>query len=185
MKRSLSLLLLACLVLAPARAELLGRVIEITAVPGWKIAASDDENDASSRFPLLKYVPADGRHASLVVSLLPANTPRHEVTDFASLTRFNLMMSRPYLADAVTAPEPAPLKVIDGIGVQLTHEDPALIGKPVPSDENRFVTVASVLLAGRYLVHAELFYDERDSVDFKEGMKILLSASPRPMNPPI
>jgi hypothetical protein len=185
MKRLAAVLLLSCLVLAPLRAELLGKVIEVTAIPGWKSVEPLEPGQAIPPFPVLKYVPVDGHNAAVLLSLLPANVPGHEVTDLASLKRFNLLASTPYLAAPDAKPVVNELKVTGGIGVYLTNEDPALVGKPVPPNEYRIATTATLLLDGQYLIHATVFYDELDSADLKEGLKILLSATAHSPNPPI
>jgi hypothetical protein len=144
-----------------------------------------DSGQPPPPYPILKYVPTDGRNAALLLSLLPANVPGHEVTDLDSLKRFNLLAARPYLPrpeDKLAATE---LKVNGGVGVLTTSQDATLVGKPVPPGEFRIATSASVLLDGGYLIHATLFYDELDSTAFKEGIKILLSAGVRSANPPI
>jgi hypothetical protein len=185
MKRSAVFLLLACLLVAPLRAEPLGKAIEITAPAGWKSVAPLEPGQPQPPFPILRYVPTDGRNASVLLTLLPATVPGHEVTDLASLKRFNLMASRPYLPSPDATPTATELTVPGGIGVYLTNEDPALVGKPVPPNEYRIATTATVLIDGQYLIHATVFYDEHGSADFKEGLKILLSASTHETNPPI
>lgn len=185
MKRLVAALLLSCLMLVSLRAEMLGPALEVTATAGWKSVEPLDPSQSPPPFPILKYVPADGRNAAILLSLLPANVPGHEVTDLGSLKRLNLLASRPYLPGPDANPTVTELKVPGGIGVLITSEDPALVGKPVPPNEYRIATTASVLLDGQYLIHATLFYDELDSVEFKEGIKILLSAGVHSANPPI
>jgi hypothetical protein len=185
MKRLVAALLLSCLVLAPLRAELLGKNIDVTTIPGWKSVEPLEPGQPVPPFPVLKYVPVDGRNAAILLSLLPANVPGHEVTDLASLKRFNLLASTPYLPSPDTKPAAKELNVPGGIGVLITNEDPALAGKPVPPNEYRIATTATLLLDGQYLIHATLFYDELDSAEFTEGMKILLSAGAHTANPPI
>lgn len=182
MKRLAAVLLLASLVLAPLRAEMLGKVLEVPAVPGWKSVEPLDPGQPHLPFPVLKYVPVDGRNAAVMLSLLPANVPGHEVTDLASLKRFNRSASASYLPDPEDNPVPTDLKVPGGIGVYLSCVDQALVGKPVPPNEYRIATTATVLLDGQYLVHATIFHDELDSADLKEALKILLSIAPRPAN---
>src|SRR5688572_7350394 len=185
MKRLFVVVLFACVSFSPLRAESLGRVIEVTAVPGWRSVDPLEQGQPQPPFPILKYVPTDGRNAAILLSLIPANVPGHEVTDLDSLKRFNLMAARPYLPSPDAKPAVTELKVPGGLGVLITSEDPALVGKPVPPNEFRIATTATVLLDGGHLIHATLFYDELDSADFKDGIKILLSAGPRSTNPPI
>jgi hypothetical protein len=185
MKRFFVVLLLVCFASFPLRAEPLGRVIEVTAVPGWHRVDPLESGEPQPPVPILKYVPVDGRNAAILLSLLPANVPGHEVTDLDSLKRLNLAAARRYLPNPADKPAATELKVPGGIGVLITSEDPALAGKPVPPNEFRIVTTASILLDGGHLVHAKLFYDELNSADFKEGIKILLSAGVHSANPPI
>ena len=185
MKRFVVVLLLACFAHFPLRAEPLGPVIVVTAVPGWHSVDPVEPGQPQPPVPILKYVPVDGRNAAVLLSLLPANVPGHEIADLDSLKRFTLLAARRYLPNPKDKPTATELKVPGGIGVLITSEDPELAGKPVPPNEFRIVTTASVLLDGGYLVHAKLFYDEPNSADFKEGLKILLSAGAHSTNPPI
>jgi len=185
MKRLVVILPLICVALLSLRAESLGRNIEVTAVPGWRSVDPLDGGGEQPPFPVLKYEPTDGRNAALLLSLIPANVPGHEVTDLESLKRFNLMAARPYLPSPDAKPTVTELKVRGGMGVLITSVDPTLAGKPVPPNEYRIASTATILLDGGYLIHATLFHDELDSADFKEGIKILLSAGARATNPPI
>jgi hypothetical protein len=185
MKRFVVVLVLSFFAFSPLAAEPLGRDIEVTGVSGWRSVDPLDPGQSHPPYPILKYVPTDGRNAALLLSLLPANMPGHEVTDVDSLKRFNLLAARPYLPSPEHKTAVTELKVNGGVGVMITSQDAALVGKPVPPGEFRVATSASVLLDGGYLIHATLFYDELDSPAFKEGIKILLSAGAHPSNPPI
>jgi hypothetical protein len=176
MKRLFAFLLLSSFVLASGRAELLGNAVEVTAAPGWKSVSAVEPGQTPPPFPVIKFVPADGRNAAVLLSLLPANAPGYEVNDLASLTRFNLVAARPFLPGPDAKPPLTPLKVSGGIGGYIVNEDPALVGKPVPPDEYRIAATATVLLEGKYLINCTIFYDEKDSPDFKEALHILLSA---------
>ena len=185
MKRLLSALLLCSLALAPLHADSLGKALEIFPTEGWKSVEAIIPGETLPPFPILKFVPKDGRNAAIFLSLVPANVPGYEVTDLDSLKRFNFNASKPYLPDPSVMPTVTELKVAGGIGVSITNEDPALVGKPVPPNEYRIVTTATILLDGQYLIHASIFYDELDSREFKESLKILLSASPQTKSPAI
>jgi len=163
--------------LVSARADLLGTAVDVLPAQGWKSISAIEPGQTPPPFPTLKFVPADGRNAAVILSLLPANAPGYEVNDLASLTRFNLVAARPFLSAPDARPPLTELKIAGGIGGYIVNEDPDLVGKPVPPDEYRIAATATVLLEGKYLIHCTIFYDEKDSRDFKEALKLLLSAS--------
>jgi hypothetical protein len=185
MKRLALLLLLSCFTLARAHAEMLGANVAVTAVAGWKRVDPLPPRQSAPPYPVLKFVPTDGRNAALLLSLLPANVPGYEVTDLASLKGFNLVASRPFLASPDARPPVTELAVPGGLGVAITNEDPALVGKAPPPGEYKIATTASLLLGGKTLVHCTIFYDERDSTELKEALKIILSATTPAQDPKI
>ena len=174
MKRFALLFLLAALV--PLRADTLGGAIRITPVSGWILEEAPTSGQEEPAFPTLRYVPKDGRNASLVLTLLPTNVPGLTITNVVSLARLNLLLAQPYLANPEDTPPFTELEIPDGIAVCITNEDPALIGKPVPPGEYRIATSASVLLDRKHLIHATIFYDEKDSPELRQALQILLSA---------
>lgn len=176
MKRLLLLCFVASLTAARLAADMLGSAVEVNPVAGWKSVSPLLPGQEQPPYPVLKFAPSDGRNAAILLSLLPADVPGYEVNNLDALTRFNLMAARPYLPSPEAKPPATELKVYGGIGAYITNEDPALVGKPVPPNEYRIATTASVLLEGKYLIHCTIFYDEADSADFKEALKILLSA---------
>ena len=181
MKRLAVLLLLTCFTLARAHAEMLGDTVAVTAVAGWKSVDPLAPGQPAPPYPVLKFEPKDGRNAEVLLSLLPANVPGYEVTDLASLKGFNLVASRPFLTSPDARPAVTELSVPGGLGVAITSEDPALVGKAPPPGEYKIATTASLLLGGKTLVHCTIFYDERDSTELKEALKIILSvATPAP-----
>jgi len=175
MKKLTLLFLLAAMV--PLRADMLGGAIKITPATGWIRANATESGQEESPFPTLRYEPKDGRNASIVLTLLPIKIDGLPDTDLESLKRFNLMSAAPYLATPDDTPPVTELEIANGIGVSITNEDPALIGKPVPPNEYRIATSASVLLARKYVIHCTIFYDEKGSADFHEALQILLSAT--------
>jgi hypothetical protein len=185
MKRFAVFLLLSCLPLARGHAETLGRDVEITPAPGWTSVDPLPPGQPLPPYPVLKFTPRDGRNAAVLVSLLPANVPGYEVTDLASLKAFNIVASRPYLPSPDARPTITELKVPDGIGVAITNEDPALIGRAPPPGEYKIATTVSLLLGGKTLLHCTVFYDEKDSADFREAMQLLLSATVHAPSPNI
>jgi len=175
MKRLAVFLLLSCF--ARVHAAMLGHDVEVTAVPGWLSVEPLAPDQPKPPYPVLKFVPKDGRNAAVLLSLLPANVPGYEVTDLASLKGFNLVASRPYLPGPDARPPVTELKVPDGLGVFITSEDPALIGKAPPPGEYKIAATVSLLLGGKTLVHCTVFFDEKDSAEFQEAIKLVLSAT--------
>lgn len=172
-------LLFALAALISAHADQLGTDIQVNPVRGWVTEETHAPGQAEPFFPTLRYTPKDGRNASIILTLLPSNAAGFKVTNHASLERFNLLSARPYLDGQAEEPVPTVLEIANGIGVCITNEDPALIGKPVPPGEYRIATSASLLLAGKHLIHCTIFYDVKDSADYREALKILLSAKVR------
>jgi hypothetical protein len=170
-------LLLTLAALTPLRAETLGGIIKITPVAGWSRENPSEPGQQEPRFPILRFVPKDGRNAAIIMILLPSDAPGFTVTNHASLERFNLLSARPYIANPDDPPAPSVVEITNGIGVSITNEDPALIGKPVPPNEYRIATSVSVLLDRKYLIHCTIFYDEKDSAELHEALDILLSAT--------
>jgi hypothetical protein len=170
-------LLLTLAVSLPLHAETLGGVVKITPVAGWTRENPGEPGQQASRYPTLRFAPKNGRNAAIILTLLPNDAPGFTVTNHASLERFNLISARPYIANPDDPPAPSVVEINNGIGVSLTNEDPALIGKPVPPNEYRIATSVSVLLDRKYLIHCTIFYDEKDSAELHEGLDILLSAT--------
>jgi hypothetical protein len=185
MKRFAVILVLSCALLARVHAETLGRDVEVTPVPGWASVDPLAPGQPVPPYPVLKFTPKDGRNAAVLISLLPANVPGYEVTDLASLKAFNIVASRPYLPSPDARPTITELQIPDGLGVAITNEDPALIGKAPPPGEYKIATTVSLLLGGKTLLHCTVFYDEKNSEDFQEAMKLLLSATVRVPSPAI
>ena len=169
--------LFALAAFTPLRAEMLGDFIKITPVKGWISESPGENGQNETRFPTLRFVPKDGRNAAIIMSLLPINAPGFTVSNHASLERFNLMSARPYIANPDEPPVPTVVEIANGIGVSITNEDPALIGKPVPPNEYRIATSVSILLDRKYLIHCTIFYDEMDSTELHEALAILLSVT--------
>ncbi len=177
MKRLAVFLLLSSLLLVRGHAEMLGHAVAVTPVAGWVRVDALPPGTPAPPYPVLKFAPKDGRNAAVLLSLLPADVPGYEVTDLVSLKGFNLVASEPFLPSRDARPPVTELNVPGGLGVAITNEDPALIGKAPPPGEYKIATTASLLLGGKTLVHCTIFYDERDSADYKEALKIVLSAA--------
>jgi hypothetical protein len=180
MNRLLVVLLLSLFTAGTIRADHLGQSVEITAGPGWVSADPREPGQPAIPFPTLKYLPKDGRNASILLSLLPASLPGLVVNDLASLKKFNLMAARPYLASPNAVPPVTELKMSNGLAVAMSNEDPDLIGKPPQPGNYKIATTISVLLAGKDLIHCTILHDAKDSTDYREAVQILLSATVRP-----
>jgi hypothetical protein len=172
-------LLFALAALTTAHADQLGADIRISPGRGWIAEETSAPGQPEPSFPTLRYTPKDGRNASIVLTLFPISVAGFKVANHASLERFNLLSARPYLDGQAEEPAPTVLEIANGIGVCITSVDPALVGKPVPPGEYRIATSASMLLAGKHLIHCTIFYDEKDSADYREALEILLSAKVR------
>ncbi len=175
MKRYVLLFLLAALV--PLHADTLGGAIKISPVSGWMREESLAPGQEEPLFPTLRYVPKDGRNAAIILTLLPNDMPGLTISNAVALARFNLLLAQPYLANPEDTPPFTELEIPNGIAVCITNEDPALIGKPVPPGEYRIATSACVLLDRKYVIHCTIFYDEMDSAELRQALKILLSAT--------
>ena len=158
--------------LSTSRAVVLGSAVDFTLPAGWEQV----EPDQLSPFPTLKFVPKDGRNASVLVTLIPPELM--VVDDVASLAKFFGFLCQIYLPspDAkITAKE---LKLQHGSGLYYSFEDPALIGKPVKPKDYKFATPVALWLPPGRTIQATLFTDSASSRDFTEGMQLLRSAVP-------
>jgi hypothetical protein len=156
--------------LTNGRAVMLGDAVDFTLPAGWEQVKVDQPTP----LPTLKFVPKDGRNASVIVTLVSAEWVA--VKDAASLAEFHRFLCRTYLPspDAkITARE---LKLEHGSGLYYSFEDPALIGKPVKRDDYKFATPVALWLPPGQTIHATLFTDSTSSRDFTEGMQLLRSA---------
>jgi hypothetical protein len=176
MKR-LTLLVSLLLTTIIAHADRLGQEATITCHPAWECESGQEPGASEKLLHTLKYVPKDGRNATIMLSIMPNDIPGSIVTDLDSLKRFNRMSASPYLTDVSNPPPVSTLKISNGIALAMTNVDPSLIGKPVPPGEYRIATVVSVLLGRKVLIHCTIYYDELDSTDYQEALQILQSAA--------
>jgi hypothetical protein len=163
MKRLLAgLLLLGSL--ATTRSELLGRNLDLTPPPGWKRVAPFSPLLAESPYATLKYVTADGRRASIVVTLLPVDLLGFAVNDAASLIEFTLIAAEPFLP----ASTPIAFPVRKGFAFSVTA--PALA-----PNSHRMTTTACLLLDSKHLVHVAISHDDTEQPEFQQAMQALRS----------
>jgi hypothetical protein len=167
--------LAALLTLVIVRADRLGPEVEVTCHRDWQAVSGLQPGETEQLLHTLKYVPLDGRNAAILLTIMPNDIPGTIVKDLAGLRRFNRLAAQPYLATPEDPPPATEISLPNGLAVALTSEDPALIGKPTPPGEYKIATTVSVLLARRILIHCTLFYDERDSKDFRQALEILQS----------
>ncbi|HEX2853763.1 MAG TPA: hypothetical protein VHO24_11035 [Opitutaceae bacterium] len=166
-------LLLGLFVSSSLRADLLGETVEITPVAGWgrMLVARP------SPFPTLQYVPKDGRNASVLITLFPADAAK--VTDLPSLKKFLRVSATPYLS----APD-AEMNAIErglpqGFLVYASFEDPDLVGKPSRKGNYKIATPAAAYLGSGPTLQVTIFTDRKDGADLQEALQIVQSASLR------
>jgi hypothetical protein len=165
--------LISCAVLglafaAHARADALGDRAEVSPVPGW-----GPINQGQQSLPTLGYAPADGRNASVLLTLIPSQMSG--VKDKASLKAFFLRAVSPMLPSPDFVPEMTEFQVDDGIGIYASFVDPSLVGKPVEKGNFKVATSVDFLLSNGFTVHATVFTDDLTSAAFTEGMAIAKS----------
>lgn len=175
--RPLLALLFALVISLPSRADMLGQAVEVTPHPEWKSVEPGNPGEAPAPFPTRRYIPRNGRNATVLLTVLPNDITGFAITDLPSLKRFNLLSAQPYLPNPEAVPPVLELEIPNGIAVTITCEDPALVGKPVPPGEYRIATTASVLLGRKWVIHCTVYYDEKDSPELKEALDILRSAT--------
>lgn len=170
---------LALLAVVQVHAARLANIVEFTPPAGW-IQADPKITDPRINPELtIKFVPQDGRHAEVLLTLFMADDPNFPVKDPASLQRFNLISAAPYLPTPSAKPPVHELKVADGLGIYITNEDPNLVGKPTPPGEFRIATTVSLYLADKFLVHGTILYDQLDSAEFSQARQLIQTAKVR------
>lgn len=179
MKRC-SIICLALFAVVQVQAARLANIVEFTPPAGWVQADPNITDPRINPANTIKFVPADGRHAEVLLTLLMADNRGFPVKDLTSLQRFNLMSATPYLPTPGAKPPCHDLKVADGLGLYVTNEDPNLVGKPVPPGEFRIATTVSLYLAGKFLVHGTILYNQPDSAEFSQARQLIQSAKVRP-----
>lgn len=166
MKRILGLSV-ALLLASSASADSLGGKVEVTAVPGWTLSAKPEP----APLPTLRYLPTDGRNATILLTLIPAG--RVGVSDADSLRQFHRKACAPFLPSPDAPVPQKELKLATGSGVYASFEDPALIGKPSRPGHYKFATSASLWLGQDILVLATILCDDTGSAAFSEAMNIV------------
>jgi hypothetical protein len=123
----------------------------------------------------LRYLPADGRNATVLLTLMPA--ARIGVTDVASLRRFHRKACAVFLPSPDAPVPQKELTLAAGSGVYASFEDPALIGKPPRPGDYKVATAASLWLGADTVVHATILCDDTGSAAFSEALKIVRTAA--------
>lgn len=181
MKKLLALLLPFVVALS-ARADLLGGVVDIPLDPAWEATDPREPGQAPALLPTLKYVPKNGARATLMVSLLPAVGAGVEITDLPSLKELNLLSATPFLPSPDAKPVATEMALSDGLGVYVTNEDPALVGKPTPPDEYRMATTATLLLGEKFVLLCTLLHESLESDEFRQALSMLRAVRQVPVD---
>jgi hypothetical protein len=158
-----------------SRADVLGGVINITPAAGW-VQREPHPGMPRPPLPTVRYDPADGRNASVLITLLPGAMTK--VNDLASLKTLFALLSRPYLQSPDTSVVPTELTLPGGMAVYKTFVDPDLVGKPVKKYDYKSATPVAVLITGTGVLHMTIYTDSVDASDFAEAMKIVQSVAP-------
>jgi len=155
-------------------ADPLGAQAEVTPVDGWSLA----KNSKPSRLPTVQYVPADGRNATVLLTLFPAG--RMGVSDAATLQEFHRKMCARYLPTPDAPVRSQALKLTAGQGVYASFEDPSLVGKPASKGDYKVATVAGLYLGQDVLIYATILCDEVGESAFSQALAILQSVKVNP-----
>ena len=150
---------------------------------GWKEVEALDPMGRKPPLPTIRYVPTDGRNASLLITV----TGKGKISDPTGLRSVHEMACRQYLTPSNQRVEAATLVLPHARGLWSTFEDPDLIGKPPIRENYKFTTPVVLLFEGGTLAHATIFADERTGRTFDEAMAMLKSVELKPAvakNPP-
>lgn len=158
------------------QADVLGGAVEITPLPGW-MQTDPRPGKPSPPLPTLRYVPKDGRSATLLITLIPAKLAR--VSDLTSLETFFGFLTRQYLPTPETPVTPIELKMPHGLAMYASFIDPKLVGKPPKKDDFKVSTPVAAFIGGDATLQITIFTDSTDTSDFTEALKIIQSASLR------
>lgn len=161
------------LAVAAIHAADLGSDVNVMPPPGWKSVQPFSPLLAPSPYATLKYVPADGRHAAVTITLVPADVLGFAVRDFPSLSKFTLIAAQPFLP----ADEPAPRVVEHGLPAGLATWVTAICPAPpqaAPGPETyRMATTASLLLDSNHLVHFTILHDGDNVSEFRQAVDMI------------
>lgn len=153
------------------RADRLAEVIEVTPAKGWIRAKPKSGGD----IPTLRFVPADGRNAEVLISLIPAD--ESPVEDAKSLAALHEEMTTATYGSAPPKIAAIHYETKDGIGVYSTFEDPDLVGKPPKKDDYKYATSVLAWLGRHYLIVGTVFADDPKAPEHDEGIAIVKSAA--------
>ena len=156
-----------------ARADNLGADVGVMPPSGWKSVEPFPPLLAPSPFATLKYVPADARHAAIIITLMPADVLGFSVRDFASLNQFTLIAAQPYLPAGAPAPRVIEHSLPAGLANCVTVTcplKPAAAPGPAPY---RMATTASLLLDANHLVHFTILHDEENVPEFRQAVEVI------------
>ena len=154
----------------PLSADSLGNKVQVKPVAGWELSAKVKPVP----FPTLRYGPADGRNAAVLLTLFPA--AQAGVTNLATLKLFHRKGCTPFVRALDTDVPQTEVKLPGGgVGVFASFEDPSLVGKPPQRENYKWTTSFSFLLGDDALVQATIFSDDTTTSEFKEALAIIRS----------
>lgn len=172
--KPLLLSLLALLPLAGGRAALLGADVNLTPPPKWKSVEPFSPLLEPSPYATLKFVPADGGHAALIITLLPADVLGFAVHDCSTLAQFTLVAAQPYFPSDAPPPRLIEQGLPSGLAACITVTMPSEPGSATNSaDAFRMATTATLLLDSKHLVHFAILHDAEDAPEFRQAVETI------------
>jgi hypothetical protein len=155
-------------------ANILGDTVELTPARGWIQKEARPPAGLPTTLPTIAYEPADGRNASVLLTLFPNDVSK--VSDPASLKKFHQLVAAPMAAGQTTAPKGTEFKLANGYGVYASFEDPDLVGKPPQKGNYKFATPVCAAVGESFTLFATILTDSTNSPDFKDALQIVQSA---------
>jgi hypothetical protein len=175
--------LVALLAAAEIRADVLGDSVEISPLKSWIQTDPQRPGAPPSPYPTLRYVPRDGRNATVLLTVVPAEVAK--VGDGESLKNFFRLLARPYLSAPTAKLFAKELTLPQGIALYATFEDPDRVGKPIQPGSYKVTTPVGVLISNGAVLHVCIFTDSTEGRDLNEALQIVQSAQPRGYKSPV
>ena len=137
----------------------------------WKEVAAGGPGGDQAGFPTRKFVPADGRNAALMITLV--GTLNGRVPDLPVLKRLHTAACQRFLSSPDQQFAIKELQLPNGAGYYSTFEDPDLVGKPPVKDNFKFTSPCFILFKTGEVVNATFFADEKEGKSLPEAVAIL------------